>query len=238
MKQQVILFFALSCITAQDIYQSAIEVINGFNDRPIKNEHMTAYLLDIARNGHQLDSDHKSRLEELGFNFDQSLVSRGGRQRSKSIGLDKFFDVKYFRIHYTTSGRNAVRSIDLNLNNIPDYIESLAEVFENVSIALHEKLGFNKPPGDGFYASNYDNGGSDKYDIYVRQLASNFYGYVQFEQYAQGTGDNENTLDLVEKNAITSYMAMRNGYENFNQLSEIQNIQTCLLYTSPSPRDS
>ena len=230
MKQQIILFSALSCISAQDIYQSANEVINGFNDRPIKNEHITEHLLDIARNGHQLDSDHKSRLEELGFNFDQSLVTRGGAQRAESIGLDKFFDIKYFRIHYTTSGRNAVSSIDLNSNNIPDYIDSLAEVFENVSEVLHEKLGFNKPPGDGFYTSNYDNGGSDKYDIYIRQLASNFYGYVQFEQYAQGTGDNENTLDLEEKNAITSYMAMRNSYQNFNQLSEIQNIQTTIAH--------
>ena len=230
MKRLFIIFYILSCLPAQDIYQSANEIINGFNGLTIEDKHITRHLLEIARNGHQLDAESKSKLEDLGFNFDQSLVTRGGAQRSESIGLDRFFDVKYFSIHYTTSGRNSVSSIDLNLNNVPDYIESLAGVFDFVSEALHENLGFIKPPGDGFYASNYDNGGNNKYDIYIRQLASNFYGYVQFEQYAQGTGDNEKTPELIEKNAITSYMAMRNSYKNFNQLSEIQNIQTTIAH--------
>tara|TARA_B100001996_G_scaffold17555_1_gene14512 strand:+ start:6778 stop:8508 length:1731 start_codon:yes stop_codon:yes gene_type:complete len=215
---------------AQDVYQSAGEIINAFNDRPVKNNHITSYLLDIARNGHQLDSDSKAKLESLGFNFNGTLISRGQAQRSESIGLDKYFDVKYFRIHYTTSGRNAVNPTDINLNDIPDYIESLADIFSYVSKTLHDDMGFIKPPGDGFYSSDYDNGGNDKYDIYIRQLASNFYGYVQFEQYAQEMGDNEKTPNIIEKNAITSYMAMRNGYTNFNQLTELQNIQTTIAH--------
>ena len=91
-------------------------------------------------------------------------------------------------------------------------------------------MGFVLPPSDGDYGSNFDNGGSDHYDIYIRQLASNFYGYVQFEQYASGNGDNETTSGVTEKNAITSYMTMRNGYKNFNLLSEIENIQTTIAH--------
>ena len=230
MKRFIILLMTTVFSFAQDVYQSAGEIINAFNDRPVKNNHITSYLLDIARNGHQLDSDSKAKLESLGFNFNGTLISRGQAQRSESIGLDKYFDVKYFRIHYTTSGRNAVNPTDINLNDIPDYIESLADIFSYVSKTLHDDMGFIKPPGDGFYSSDYDNGGNDKYDIYIRQLASNFYGYVQFEQYAQEMGDNEKTPNIIEKNAITSYMAMRNGYTNFNQLTELQNIQTTIAH--------
>ena len=98
-------------------------VINAFSNNNIKNNHITPYLLEIARNGHQLDSNIKAKLEELGFNFNQSLVSRGGAKRSESVGLDKFYDSGNFRIHYTTIGRNAVSGADNNANNIPDYIE-------------------------------------------------------------------------------------------------------------------
>ena len=230
MKLISIYLLTLINLFAQDVHQSASEIIDVFNGLPVKNNHITPYLLDIARNGHQLDFDSKAKLEQLGFNFDQSLVNRSGTQRSESIGLDEYFDIGYFRIHYTTTGRNTVITTDLNSNNIPDYIESMAEVFDYVSKILHDNMGFIRPPGDGYYSSNYDNGGNDSYDIYVKQLASNFYGYVQFEQYAQGTGDNEKTPNTLEKNAITSYMVMRNNYTNFNQLTEIQNIQTTIAH--------
>ena len=146
----------ISYVHTQDIQQSAIEIIKGFNGQPIESDQVTSYLLDIARNGHQLDINTKSRLEQIGFNFNQSLVSRSGAKRSESLGLDKYHDVKYFRIHYTVSGRNAVSPVDLNSNGIPDYIESLAEVFDYVSKMLHDEMGFVRPPSDGFYSPDYD----------------------------------------------------------------------------------
>ena len=132
MKLISIYLLTLINLFAQDVHQSASEIIDGFNGLPVKNNHITPYLLDIARNGHQLDFDSKAKLEQLGFNFDQSLVNRSGAQRSESIGLDEYFDIGYFRIHYTTTGRNTVITTDLNSNNIPDYIESMAEVFDYV----------------------------------------------------------------------------------------------------------
>ena len=229
---KIFFFFLLFVYTihAQNITQSANMVIDGFNNEPIEYKHVTPYLLDIARNGHLLDSTTKERLKGLGFNFNRALVSRGGLQRAEGVGLDKFYDINYFRIHYTTSGRNAVSNIDQNSNNIPDYIESMAEIFDFVAQKIHNDMDFVKPPGDGHYSNDYDKGGSGHYDIYVRQLSSNFYGYVQFEQYAQGNGDNEKTSEIIEKNAITSYMAMRNNYTNFNQLSELENIQTTIAH--------
>ena len=77
----------------QDIQESAIEIIKGFNGQPIESDQVTSYLLDIARNGHQLGINTKSRLEQIGFNFNQSLVSRSGAKRSESLGLDKYQDL-------------------------------------------------------------------------------------------------------------------------------------------------
>ena len=229
---KALITFLLICFVAraQDLTQSANMVINAFNNDNIKNNHITPYLLEIARNGHQLDSNIKAKLEELGFNFNQSLVSRGGAKRSESIGLDKFYDSGNFRIHYTTIGRNAVSGADNNANNIPDYIENVSNILNFVAQKIRDEMGFFLPPGDGHYSNEYDNGGSNHFDIYVRQLSSNYYGYTQFEQYAQGNGDNENTSEIIEKNAITSYLTIRNNYVNFNQNSEIENIQVTIAH--------
>ena len=84
---KALITFLLICFVAraQDLTQSANMVINAFNNDNIKNNHITPYLLEIARNGHQLDSNIKAKLEELGFNFNQSLVSRGGAKRSVAL---------------------------------------------------------------------------------------------------------------------------------------------------------
>ena len=85
---------------------------------------------------------------------------------------------------------------------------------------LHDQMGYTKPPGDGYYSTSRDKGGSDHYDIYIRSIPSKYYGYVQPEEYAQGKGDNEKSESRVEKNAFTSYMAIRNNYKNFVLINE------------------
>ena len=146
---KALITFLLICFVAraQDLTQSANMVINAFNNDNIKNNHVTPYLLEIARNGHQLDSNIKAKLEELGFNFNQSLVSRGGAKRSESIGLDKFYDSGNFRIHYTTIGRNAVSGADNNANNIPDYIENVSNILNFVAQKIRDEMGFFFPLG-------------------------------------------------------------------------------------------
>ena len=114
---------------------------------------------------------------------------------------------------------------DLDSNNVPDYIDSMANIFENVFYKTHTENNYSLPPGDGLYPNGIDNGGSAQFNIYVRNLSSKEYGYVQAERYAQNTGDNENSKLITEKNAITSYMAIRNNFENFNSLSEVENVK-------------
>ena len=90
-------------------------------------------------------------------------------------------------------------------------------------------MGYTKPPGDGYYSTSRDKGGSDHYDIYIRSIPSKYYGYVQPEEYAQGKGDNEKSESRVEKNAFTSYMAIRNNYKNF-VLEELENIKVTAVH--------
>ena len=82
------LIFVFQILIAQDIFQSAEIVIEAFGERLETKTHLTPYLFDIAKNGHLLDSEKKEELKNLGFNFNQSLVSKSGAQRTESRGLD------------------------------------------------------------------------------------------------------------------------------------------------------
>ena len=157
------------------------------------------------------------------------LVSRKSVKRSESDGLDKSYDSGIIRFHYTTSGYHAVNNSDINGNSIPDYIDSVAMIFNNVTNLLHNKMGYLQPPSDGYYSSDRDKGGSEHYDVYIRNLSSRYYGYVQPEEFAQSTGDNEKSISRKEKNAFTSYMAMRNNYKNF-PLEELMNIKVTIAH--------
>jgi len=221
LKKTITILFLGSLLIAQVPQRSVEAVISAFSDDLTSDWHLTPHLLEIAKNGHHLDKDSKSRLETIGFNFNTTVVSRGGAERSEASGLDRFYDSGDFRIHYTTTNlQHKVSDVDSDGNNVPDYIDTVAKIFNYVSNEIHDKQGYLNPPGDGFYSIGSDNGGSNHYDVYVRNLSSRYYGYTQPELYAQGKGDNERSKTVVEKNAFTSYMAIRNNYNNFPMSEE------------------
>ena len=222
-------FFVFSKLFSQELSESLITVM----DKPlIKDDsryHLTPLLLDIAKNGNNFSSEKKYELQKLGFNFKSPLVSRSFTKRSESNGLDESYDIGEIRLHYTTSGYHAVNNSDINGNNIPDYIDSVAIIFENVTNNLHNKMGYLLPPSDGHYTSTRDKGGSELYDVYIRNLSSKYYGYVQAEDFAQGNGDNEQSNTFKEVNAFTSYMAIRNNYSNF-PLDELNALKVTIAH--------
>jgi len=219
-----------SFLGAEVPQQSVSAVISAFSGQPGTGRHLTPHLLEIAKNGHSLNANDRTQLEAVGFNFNSLLVSRGGAQRLEAVGLDKFYDSGFFRFHYTTSDQlHAVLPTDVDNTGIPDYIESMAAIFNHVATTLHDEQGYLRSPGDSYYTEPKDNGGSDHYDVYVRNLPSRYYGYTQPEDYAQGKGDNEQSKLIVEKNAFTSYMAIRNNYENF-PLDELENIKVTAVH--------
>ena len=224
MRFKLLILIITTSLSAQNIANSLETVINAFNGIKTDDRHLTHHLLDIAKNGRNIDYNDKVKLEALGFNFGSRLISRGGSERPESVGLDKFLDSEHFRFHYSTSGPHAVDTKDIDNNLRPDYVEEVIKVFDYVAVKLHNEMGYTRPPSDGYYSSTRDKGGSNHYDIYIRSIPSKYYGYVQPEEYSQGNGDNERSELRNEKNAFTSYMAIRNNYKKFS-LSELENIK-------------
>ena len=226
MNRSIAIYLLFPFLLLAEIPQKSAEaVISAFSGLSVSKRHLTPHLLEIAKNGMNLPANDRIALEALGFNFSSSLVSRIGINRPEANGLDKFYDSGFFRFHYTTTGwQHAVPLTDDDASGIPDYIESMANIFNHVAQELHENQGYIRPPGDGYYSGNLDKGGSDHYDIYVRELPSRYYAYTQPEDFAQGKGDNEKSKLIIEMNAFTSYMAMRNNYKNF-PLEEMENIK-------------
>jgi hypothetical protein len=207
----------LSVVTAEKrpVELSADFILNPTADPWI---HTTPHLLNIALHGHSLSENQKESLRELGYSFTGELVNHTSITRWEADGLDQFTDSGMFRFHYTTDGTHSVGSEDLNGNSIPDYVDSMVTIFSNVHTNQLLDMNYVQPPSDG------SGGGSDHYDIYIRNLQAGYYGYVQAENFASGNGDNENS-EGTEMLAVTSYMAMRNDYDGFPSNTPIENIQ-------------
>ena len=110
-----------------------------------------------------------SKILERPINLPNTVVSSNG----------------FFRVHYTTTGNNAI-GYDLNL-----LLAALDSVY-NFEINY---LGYPTPPSDG------SAGDDDKYDIYIQNL-SGLYGYTQFETKVADT-------------RWTSYMVIDNDFVGY-----------------------
>jgi len=93
----------------------------------------------------------------------------------------------HFNIHYATSGSDAPPLSDAsNSNGIPDWIESVADVFEAVYAREVSQLGYRQPP-------------NVPYDVYLQQLAvSSEFGYTQ--------------SDILTGTSATSYVVIDNDF--------------------------
>ncbi len=225
----------ISPLISKENYKSLTEsadiVINAFGNQPTRTDYnwrdLTPALHEISIHGHSLPQETQNQLESIGFNFSETVVNRTFELRSEASGMDQTYDTGIFRFHYTTEGNHGVDESDYNSNSIPDYIELMAETFVHVYDKQINEMGYIRPPGDAWvenYAGDYDYGGSNHYDVYVRRLSSSYYGYVKSEYTANNTGNNEFSPNVIEQNALTSYMAMRNNYDGFPN-SEIECIQ-------------
>jgi hypothetical protein len=188
--------------------ESAERVINVLENKKFQKR-LTLDLMNIARNGHLLDKNRKDRLKSLGFDFS------GNKVVLKSVESQHYYDSQHFRIHYDLTDFHAIDSTDSDNSGFPDYVETMAQIFEDVYDYDINELGYVPPPNDGIH------GGNDLYDIYI--IKTNAYGYTN---YIDSTwGDNPNSLNIVENNAYASYITMRNSYEGFADNTELESIQ-------------
>jgi len=167
---------------------------------------------ELFNNWMKLNQSTKEILYKYGFNNNGAL--------SPPSGLDSTRESTHFKFHYSVvpGDTNAVNGDDSDTNGIPDYIDTMMSVFENVYSIEIDSLGFTAPPSDSSSI-----GGSDKYDVYVMKLGNNILGLTS---PFSTIGDNPNSSSLIEKNASTSYIKMRNDYSSIQNHTQLENIQT------------
>ena len=101
----------------------------------------------------------------------------------------------HFRVHYSTSGFDAVDSTDADGNDIPDYIDLTSSVLDSVWRLEVDVLGYKVPKSDEGV------GGGTEYDVYVQELGRTgtvYYGLTVPEQGGLPT--------------TTSYMRIDNNF--------------------------
>lgn len=107
-----------------------------------------------------------------------------------------------FKVHYDTSGENAVESTDINNNNIPDYIDSTLYFLEIIYKIEIQEMGFKAPRDDD------NRGGDNSYDIYIKEIgnADNVYFGITVPE------DNQNLYDGSNFLGRSSYIVIDNDY--------------------------
>ncbi len=73
-----------------------------------------------------------------------------------------------FRIHFTRAGEHAVPAADADETGVPDYVETVAAIYEEV-LTFYDGLGFRIPLGDE--AITGENGGDGRFDVYLLDFA-------------------------------------------------------------------
>jgi len=121
-----------------------------------------------------------------------------------SITSEETYGTDHFLIHYTRRGNDAVPDEDANVNDTPDYVESLGAAAEFAWSVEIDQFGWTAPPTDR------GEGGDDRLDIYLQELlGQGFAGYTDSE--SGFVGDNPNSPE-IERRAAFSYLALDNDY--------------------------
>lgn len=73
-----------------------------------------------------------------------------------------------FRVHFTRSGPNGVPAVDTNDSGVPDFVEAVARVYDQVADTYHGRMGYRRPASDALVPSN---GGDGRFDVYLLDFA-------------------------------------------------------------------
>jgi hypothetical protein len=106
----------------------------------------------------------------------------------------------HFCVHWVASGRDAPNLTDGNGNGVPDWVENVAGVAENVYSVENGQLGWRTPKSDGTRGG----GGPGKTDIYLADIGgSGIYGYTAPDPNQGGTSGGH---------SLFSYLVLDNDF--------------------------
>ncbi len=132
------------------------------------------------------------------------------KQLEKPI-LDYYHDSVHFRIHYTRTAPHAPPLTDNNGNTLPDWVETVAAIFEEVYDKEINTFGYTPPP----------TAPAARYDVYLQQR-------IVLDQYGRETGDFGYTeSDTLTGQSATSFIVIDNDfadgiYSPYNGLTGLQ----------------
>ncbi|MEO7328602.1 MAG: MXAN_6640 family putative metalloprotease, partial [Minicystis sp.] len=112
-----------------------------------------------------------------------------------------------FLVHYTSAGPNAVPVLDADASGVPDFVEQVGAVYEDVLTLYHDDLAFRAPLGDLAIA---DNGGDGRFDVYLVDFAGKGDGNFQSDVCTPGNPD-----------ACAGYMVQENDYKGYGYPSTL-----------------
>ena len=103
------------------------------------------------------------------------------------------------RVHFTRAGKNGVPALDANDSGVPDLVESVASVYDEVQSKYHGALGYRRPLDDGTIGSN---GGDNRFDVYL----------VDFALQADGAF----RTDACSNEKCIGYVVQENDFVGYN----------------------
>jgi hypothetical protein len=150
----------------------------------------------------------------FGNRYDATIkaIQKGERILKPDLPFSYVSNNNHFRVHYTLSGSDAVDSVDLNRNGIPDYVDATAETLEYTYTIQIDSMGFPSPPNNG-------ENGMDPYDVYLIDLSKQgYYGLTTSELSLPGsTNQHRYTLTYIElDNNYSKADKTGNGSPSFN----------------------
>jgi MYXO-CTERM domain-containing protein len=106
-----------------------------------------------------------------------------------------------FAVHYTRAGRNAVPSADADSSGVPDFVEEVGVIYDEVLGFYEAELGFRAPISD---VAASPNGGDDRFDVYL----------VDFNGIGDGNYRNDGCL-AENADRCFGYMLQENDYVGY-----------------------
>ena len=187
----------------------------GFGDQLSPNEsiqilmsrsgkiHATPHVTNLIRKGASTLTEYeKSHLHQFGLEHSGNIITP-----ARPNDLDQIYDTNHFRFFFTldSSDYDAVEDFE--------YVESMAQVFEQVWTFFSDSLGYDMPPTD-------PNNSHGLYEIYIENLPSYYFG-VTYTSTAS-----------IEPPKCASYIKMRNSYSGsqFSDHTELENIQVTAVH--------
>ena len=119
----------------------------------------------------------------------QSVLAQYLSRPGKQAAFDS--PAGLFKVHYDTTGPEAVSAQDDDLDGVPDYVELIAQYADSSWLSYIVHMGYYPPPSD------HGAGGDDKYDIYL--LAISGYGATLPEAAGDSAWNDYSSFILVNR---------------------------------------